>query len=248
MAKLNQIIAIEKQVKKQSEDEITKAYQTAQKAELFEGHVRTYNPIGDPTSDPTIETLPPDIKTVQVYVRELLEEFKTAQVRLFDITATKVYANTQARADVVVDGLTLLEYVPVEYLLFLEKRLELTLAFLNKVPTLSPEFQWFTDNNSSDYITNPVETNRSKKVYRNHVKAEATDKHPAQVEVYTEDIPIGKYSNVRHSGAEPATYLNALKGKVVRLLQAVKQAREEANSLTAQEVSTGDMVFNYLFG
>lgn len=246
MAKLNQIIAIEKQVKKIAEDSITQAYQIAQRAEVFEGHVRTYTPIGDPTTDPTVETLPTDTKKVQVHVDELLEEFSKAQVALFDITATKVYANTQARADVVVDGETLLENVPVEYLLFLEKRLELTMQFLSKIPTLSNEFTWGVDSNTGNYITQPTEQNRTKKVMRNHVKAEATDKHPAQVEVYTEDIVIGKYTTVRHSGAVTGTYLEALKDRVLRVLKGVKQAREEANSGVATDIEIGSRVFSYL--
>lgn len=47
-------------------------------------------------------------------------------------------------------------------------------------------------------------------VPRNHVKAEATDKHPAQVEVYHEDVPVGYWTTVKFSGALPARRVNEL--------------------------------------
>ncbi len=39
---------------------------------------------------------------------------------------------------------------------------------------------------------------------RVQVKAEATDKHPAQAELYCEDMPIGYWTTVKFSGALPA--------------------------------------------
>jgi hypothetical protein len=35
------------------------------------------------------------------------------------------------------------------------------------------------------------------------VKAEATEKHPAQVEVYHEDVVVGQWKTVKFSGALP---------------------------------------------
>ena len=49
-----------------------------------------------------------------------------------------------------------------------------------------------------------MQTLRTKKVPRNHVKAEATEKHPAQVEVYYEDVAVGYWTTVKFSGALPA--------------------------------------------
>src|SRR5918911_505434 len=45
---------------------------------------------------------------------------------------------------------------------------------------------WSFDEATDAYATAPTQTTRSKKVPRNHVKAEATEKHPAQVEMYFE--------------------------------------------------------------
>lgn len=72
-----------------------------------------------------------------------------------------------------------------------------------------------------------MRTVRTKKVPRNHVKAEATDKHPAQVDVYYEDVPVGYWTTVKFSGALPARRVNELLDRVEKLQQAVKFAREE---------------------
>lgn len=121
--------------------------------------------------------------------------------RLFDVTATKDWANRTAAADVVVDGTVLLPQVPVPYLLFLEKQLTDLHTFVRKLPVLDASEAWNLDPSTDAWKTDPVRTIRTKKVPRNHVKAEATEKHPAQVEVYYEDVPVGYWTTVKFSGA-----------------------------------------------
>ncbi len=82
---------------------------------------------------------------------------------------------------------------------------------------------------------------------RNHVKAEATEKHPAQVEVYYEDVTVGYWRTVKFSGALTAQRVNELLDRVEKLQQAVKFAREEANNIEAEEPKVGERFFNYLF-
>ena len=57
------------------------------------------------------------------------------------------------------------------------------------------------DVSTDSWKTEPVQTYRTKRVPRNHVKAEATEKHPAQVEVYYEDVTIGYWTTVKFSGS-----------------------------------------------
>ena len=93
-----------------------------------------------------------------------------------------------------------------------------------------------------------MQTVRTKKIPRNHVKAEATEHHPAQVEVYYEDVAVGYWRTVKFSGALPARRVNELLERVERLQQAVKFAREEANNLEVEDQKVGEKVFQYLFG
>jgi len=168
--------------------------------------------------------------------------------RLFDVTATKDWANTQAKADVVVDGQVLLSQVPATYLLFLEKQLVDLHTFVSKLPVLDASETWTFDNSADAWATEPMQTTRTKKIPRNHVKAEATEHHPAQVEVYYEDVVVGYWRTVKFSGALPAARVNELIERVQKLQQAVKFAREEANNIEVQDQKVGETVFKYIFG
>lgn len=242
MTKLNQIIAVEKGVKSKSLQDITAAHHKVQKP-LLAGISRTYQP-----KDEEGEQLPPESARVQIKAEEALREMSASLTRLFDVTATKDWANCSARADVVVDGRTIVTEVPVSYLLFLEKQLTDLHTFVKKLPVLDASESWSLDPSTDLWKTDPVRTIRTKKVPRNHVKAEATDKHPAQVDVYYEDVPIGYWTTVKFSGALPARRVNELLERVEKLQHAVKFAREEANGAEVTDRRVGDAVFGYLFG
>jgi len=241
--KLNQIIAVEKGVKSGALRDLTDAHHQLQKPALLAGISRTYQP-----KDEDGEVLPPESTRVQVKTEDVLRHTATVLTRLFDVTATKDWANCVARADVVVDGRTLLRDVPVSYLLFLEKQLVDLHTFVKKLPLLDAAESWSFEESADYWRTEQVRTIRTKKVPRNHVKAEATEKHPAQVEVYYEDVPVGYWTTVKFSGALPARRVNELVDRVEKLQQAVKFAREEANALEVTDQRIGDAVFGYLFG
>ncbi|WP_327298246.1 MULTISPECIES: hypothetical protein [unclassified Streptomyces] len=243
MAKLNQIIAVEKGIKSKSHQDLTAAQQGLQKPVLLSGISRTYQP-----KDEEGEQLPPESTRVQVQAEDVLRDTAATLTRLFDVTATKDWANCSARADVKVDGRVLLTGVPVSYLLFLEKQLTDLHSFARKLPILDASEFWVQDPSTDAWKTEPVRTVRTRKVPRNHVKAEATENHPAQVEVYYEDVPVGYWTTVKFSGALPARRVNELVGRIEKLQQAVKFAREDANSADVTDEQVGDAVFGYLFG
>jgi hypothetical protein len=115
------------------------------------------------------------------------------------------------------------------------------------LPTLDPSESWSWNEQQGAYATDPVKTTRTKKVLRNHVKAEATDRHPAQVEVYTEDVVVGYWTTTKFSGAVPASEVAELLERVGKLAEAVKRAREEANSITVTDSNPGAAILGYLF-
>lgn len=242
MAKLNQIIAVEKGIKSQSFQELTEAHHALQKPTLLAGIARTYRP-----KDEEGEQFPPESTKVQVKAEDIIRQTVEVLTKLFDATATKDWTNCKARADVVVDGRTLLEQVPATYLLFLEKQLVDLHTFVKKLPMLDASETWTFDASADCWATEPVQTAKTKKIPRNHVKAEATDKHPAQVEVYYEDVVVGYWRTVKFSGALPAQRVNELLDRVEKLQQAVKFAREEANAIEAEEHKVGERILHYLF-
>ncbi len=240
--KQNQVIAIEKGIKARALQEITEAHHSLQKSAILSGISRTYRP-----KDEEGEQLPPEATRVQIRTEEIIHSASDVLIKLFDIVATKDWANCEAKADVVMDGNVLLAQVPATYLLFLEKQLVDIHTFVKKLPVLDASESWVFDASADCWATEPVQTTRTKKIPRNHVKAEATEKHPAQVEVYYEDVIVGTWRTVRFSGALPAKRVNELLARVERLQEAVKIAREEANNLEVKEQKVGEKFFQYLF-
>ncbi len=243
MAKLNQIIAIEKGTKSETSRVITDSYHFLQKEALLSGISRTYKP-----RDEDGDQLPDENSKVQVKVQDEVKKFTTALTKLFDITLTKDSANSEARANIEIDGKVLLTNVPITTLLFLEKQLVDLHTYVKKLPTLSPAEEWKFDNATNVFRTESFKTTKTKKVLRNHVKAQATDKHPAQVDVFSEDCVIGDYSTTRFSGALPAKDVSEFLTRVEQLQRAVKFSREEANSIDAPEQQCGQKIFDFVFG
>lgn len=241
MTKLNQIIAVAKGVKGKAQRDLTDAYHAIQKTALLSGISRTYQP-----KDDDGDRLPAEATRVQVNVEDAVTGVRESLVRLFDVVATQDAANCHAAADVIVDGDTLLTAVPVTTLLFLEKQLVDLRAFVSKLPTLDPAEKWTFNDAAGAWATEPAGTTRTKKIPRNHVLAEATDKHPAQVQVYMEDVVEGTWTTTKFSGAVPATRVRDLVDRVDKLSEAVKVARETANSVEVVDQHLGAPLLDYL--
>lgn len=242
MTQLNQLVAVENGLKTRTKADLTGLYQQVQKPVLLTGITRTYEP-----KDDDGDRLPSESTLVQVRVEDLLKEATATLTRLFDVTLTKETANTQAKADVVVDGKTVVKDAPVTYLLFLEKQLVDLRTFVSKLPTLDPASRWEFDDNEGVWKTQPVSTVRTKKVPKAFTKAPATDKHPAQVDVFHEDIIVGTWTKVDTSGAIPTSRKVELLDRVDKLAEAVKFAREKANGVEVNDAKAGEKVFNFLF-
>lgn len=242
MSRLNQILAIEKNIKNDAEKKFTELHHLSQQVRPLNGLSRRYLPKEDGG-----DMLPPESTKVQVTAEDIIRDVSTALVELFDVIATKDSANTKARADVVVDGITLLKDIPATTLLYLEKKLVDLHTFVAKLPVLDQSEAWHFDDASNSWISEPAQTIRTKKVLQNHVKSPATDKFPAQVETFTEDVPVGTWTTIKQSGALPASRAAQLLNRVEKLQRAVKHAREQANMVEATPVEIGASILGYLF-
>lgn len=242
MPKLSQILAAEKSQKSLAYAEITKAHKAHQKPTLFEGFFKTYAPI-DEDGDP----LPPEVKRVQQRFAEAFRVYRKHIGKTIDNTGTKDYTNCRARADVVVDGEVIIPQAPVPFLLYMEKQLNDLRKFVDTIPTLDPSEQWTWDEHQSLFKSQPTQNRRTKKVEKPVVLYDATEHHPAQCQMVTEDVPVGTWTTVRMSGAIPLPNQEALIERIDRLTEAVKYAREEANAIEADEQDLAGRVFGWIF-
>jgi hypothetical protein len=243
MAKLNQIIAVEKGIKSRCCGTMSELHKVNQKPDLFSGFVKTFR-----KKDEDGEDFPVDKKKVQLNAEDSLERAFTALTELFDVSATKDWANcsTQATADVVVNGEILIPGAPLPFLLFMEKQVNDIRTFIENLPVLDESEDWSKDVNSGLYKTEPIPTHKTKKAQRPIVLSEATKEHPAQTQLITEDITIGYWDTVKHSGAIPAPRKKAILEKVEEFSKAVKFAREQANGAEAASIKVGEKIFKFL--
>lgn len=242
MARLNQVIAVEKGVKAKTYGELTALNKAAQKPDLFNGFQKSYQPLAEDG-----EKLPAESKRVQYTSTDVLRATARSLTELMEVTARKDWTNCAAKATVKIDDVVLFENAPVSFLLFMEKQVTDLRTLIGNLPVLDIADDWKLDQNSGFYKTDPQQTHRSKKEQRPLVLYNATPEHPAQTQLITEDVLAGYWSLVKQSGAIPGPKKQELLVRVEKLLNALKEARETANMFdVVDSPDVGAAVFGYL--
>lgn len=242
MVKLNQIVAVVNGKKTETKKALTDLHRKSQLTDLFVGLSKTYQP-----KEEDGETFPDENKGVQATVKGSITELSTLLTDVFDAVATQDFGNCSAMADIVVDGVVVVSQIPVTYLMFLEKQLADVETFALVLPTLDIASNWTFDVNQDLYVSDVATTSRSKKVLKHKVLYEATKEHPAQIEKWNEDVSMGTWSTKKFSGAITQVEKTAIVKRVKKLQEAVKFARESANSLEIAQVKVGEKIFSYIF-
>ncbi|MEJ3653807.1 hypothetical protein WEH80_12555 [Actinomycetes bacterium KLBMP 9759] len=248
MKYLNQIVAIEKDVRRDTERALATAYHALQKPAMLEGIERVYQPAVDGG-----EQLPPEGVRVQATVTEMITATQELMVRLFDITAARDFTNgpgsadDAAVADVRVGEQVLVASAPVPYLIWLDKQLEHLQTFASKLPTLDPATEWTLDDPRGVYRSTPVQTARQVQQPRSMIIVPATDKHPAQATTYQENVVVGMWTTTKLSGAIPIARRAEIVQRIQALRRAVHVAREQANRAEAVRPEVGSGILSYIF-
>lgn len=245
--KLHTFIALREGEKNPKSKALTALHRTSQRADAYEGLTRTYRSHADDG-----DRLPSENKNIQFNADNVLNGLVTAVSRDWNLMATIDGGNQLARADLKVptgngdETTTILEDVPVQFLLYLARELDDVKKFIQELPTLDPSVKWTYDESVAAFVADPQETSRSKKVLQNHIKYPHTDKHPAQVETFTTDVVEGTWTLIRRSGALPLERKAQLLQRVHVLQQSVKEARENAADTEVPDVVVSRPLFDYL--
>lgn len=239
--KLSALTAIEQSVKEKGNRLKSDLYKLAQKETLFEGFSKKYRP-----KEEKGEKLPDEKHKVAHTVRLVVEDVGICLRDLFDVEASKDYANCSARADIVVDGVPLVKGAPATFLLYLRKELTDLGTFIDSLPTTSDDEEWKQDAAAGLWKTEPTQSIRTKKVQKGIVLYDATDKHPAQTQLITEDEVVGYWDMIKMSGATTASDKKKLLARVRKLLEAVKVAIEDANQTEAPQQKAGTVLIDWL--
>ena len=241
MPKLNQIVAIIKGTKEKAHQDKTIAHHKVLNEKNVSGLSRTYRSLSEDG-----ERFPDEGNIVQARVESTLDDIAKSMSKLYDLSATRDVANCIAKADVTVDGEVVVKDSPTTLLMYLEKELNDWHTLVQGLPVLPSDAEWDFDANQNCYKSRPVETSKTKKISRAFVKYEATKEHPAQVDVVGEDILQGYWTTIRYSGALTAKRKAELIERAVKLLDAVKVAREQANLQEATNLNISQKFFGYL--
>lgn len=240
--KLSAIVAVEKGVKQRANKNLGEAHKTLQKVDLFMGLQRDYSPLDDEDT----EKLPSESQKIIARVDELMEASARQFAELWNVTATKDFGNTEVTGTVEIDGEVLVQDAPVPFLLFMEAQLRDVVTIIKDIPVLDPSQEWEEDPNTDAWRSKAEETTRTKKIMKSQVLYEATPDHPAQVQAFTEDVVVGKWSRIRFSSAIPAATKKLLVQRAERVLDAVKAAREEANAKEIEQKKIAAPVLNWI--
>ena len=195
--KLHELLAVEGDLRGAAEKIIKETVNTFTKKEHhFIGRVKSYQP-----KDEDGDTFASENQEMVTTVSKKLEHTQDVVAKYLDAVAQKELTNTSATAILEVDGQKLVEApLPATLLLALEGKLKQLREVYNAMPTLDPSETWHWDHATKTYEADPKQTYKSKKVYRNHILSPATDKHPAQVQPFTEEERIGVWNEKKWSG------------------------------------------------
>lgn len=247
MAKLHELLAVSQGLKGQADAARADLLNTFEKKKHhFSETVKTFFPNGEGVTPVTEETL-----SLQTTVKRELKWIGEYLAKAYDAANQIAEANTQARADVVLEnGEILLKSVPATSLLELEKRLNELKAFVAAIPTLDPAkgFTPDTARGADIFVAREERRARTKKEPRVITLAPPTDKHPAQVQLLTEDVVVGYVRAQEWSGLITTAEKGDMIDRVEVLSRAVSRARARANEVEIdQSVKIGQKILDFVF-
>jgi len=240
---LHELIAVEPDLKSRANQDRATYQGVLNHPQNFIGEVRVYRPLEEGG-----ETFPDEVTNITELTEDVVENFNESYGSWLDVTVQKEITNAHALADVVVDGEVIFKNLPAPALLNLEARLSEIKEFYKSLPVLDLTETWTYDSNTNVWLSAPRKTFRAKKLYRNHVKAEATKEHPAQVEVYTEDVRVGEWTKIVRSSAITSSEKKEILHRIDDLALAVKRARQRANTVLAETPKIAAPLFEYING
>jgi len=247
-SKLHELLAVEGNLKSQADKcrtELTATFKSKQ--HHFTEKIVSFKPYEE-NSQAIVESQL-DLQTTVAKELKWLSEFA---IKALDVAYQVAEANTIARADVILEnGVVLLKNLPATALLELEKRAKELHDFIDSIPTLDPAKGFRPDADRGDGIFKAREDRktRTKKMNKVLTLAPPTDKHPAQVQLVTEDVPVGDILTLEWSGLITTADKGDMLSRVEEFARAVKRARSNANGveIPKSDVKIGAAIVNYIF-
>jgi len=245
---LHQLLAVESSLKVNSKNLFFDETKTTleKKQDHFDGVVKIYA-----SMEESGDQIPPEIKEIVTTVSDKLNYAKQAVVKALDAEVSKEETNSSgaAKAELKVGDKSFGTFSATG-LMTLERNLETIRSVYKSIPTLDPTKKWIKDKNSGSNIYTTEEEVKFRTIKRNMPMelSKATDKHPAQVQVVTNDVQVGKYLTTYKSGRISTAQKSDILARIDELILAVKKARAEANQAQVVNIKIGGDLFDYIHG
>lgn len=246
--RLHELLAVDSNLRKQADATKADLINTFEKKKHhFTEKLVTFEPLED--GAPPVKE---EVLDLQTTVGRELEWITEHVSKALDVSHQVAVANTQARADVVLEnGTVLLKSVPATSLLELEKRVNEVRELVAAIPTLDPAKGYTPDTakGTGIFAARGVTRTRTQKVQIPLELAKATDKHPAQVQLISKDVPIGTVTTLEWSGMLTVAEKGDMLDRVEMLARAVKKARSRANEteVDVTGLKIGTTLLKYVF-
>lgn len=249
MPKLHEQLAVYDNIKSQATVVAKTQMATfTSKPHLFTEVYKEYQP-----SEPGMPVEKVEQLSLQSKVREEYDHIRKIVAKAIDVGYQIDIANGRTAADIVLeDGTIIAKDVPATALLQLEHRITEIQQLVKTTPTLDPakSFKPDPDRGFGIYKAREILKNVTKKTDTPVVLYPATKEHPAQVQLKSYDLPVGKVLEQEWSSlVTPATKAEIL-DRLDQLLRGVKQARAKANNLDIAEIvqmRIGKTMLDYAF-
>lgn len=249
MGKLHELLAVEGDLEGTWKKVMEEAKTTfAKKPGFFQGFHKQLEMFDE---DDPLHNSVQDHQELTTTVHDKLSYIGEHGERYFDVLLQKESTNQTAVADLIVDGTKIVEGVPATFLLGMETRLKNLRTVYESMPTLPPGKNWEEDSIRGEgvYKLDSKEvTYKTKKTFQHKTLYDATKEHPAQIEKWEETENVGKYFTEHWTGMVSSAEKSIIIGRLDKLIQAVKKARQRANSVDVVKRKVGKELFNFIHG
>lgn len=248
MSELHEVLAVEGDLEATAKKIIREGSDTFEhKKEHFSESTRLLKMTDESRSHEETRDHSPMVTTVQ----EKLDYVWGNVRRYYDAMASKERTNQDARADVTIGDAVIIKDVPATLLLGLEKRLASLRDMYLRIPTLDPGLVWDKDESAGVGVyraRDDEERFKTEKIPQHKIVCEPTKEHPAQIERWVQDVPVGKFTISRRSGMVSPAEKSEWLGRIDELIRAVKKARRRANKAEIVKMPVGRAIQEYIHG
>lgn len=245
MGQLHQTLAVESAKEKAAKNLIAESLKTFGKSTLFTGQYRKLTMFNEEDKHSETE----EYQELTTTVDENLDYLVKPLSSWFDAVLMKDSANQEARADILIDGLTLVKDVPATFLLGLENKLNQVRVLYLAIPTLPPGIKWELDDQRGEGVYRAAHEEVTMKSIKDsdfRTVAEATKEHPAQVAQIQINRDVGQYAITKWNGMMTPVEKAARISRIDELMNAVKEARMRANKVEVKHQSIGIDLLNFI--